>query len=1202
MSLLSSYFETSRAYLIGIQNYDSITNLYTPLQDIDDISECLLDHDFSSANISKIKDATKQDIVDLLRQMGDEINFRDRVLFYFAGHGIAHDSGDEPKGFIIPKDGSRNDEATFIDMNWLSQKFSRLRCKHFLLILDCCFAGSFRWADNYRDSGLDQTKKIYKEKFERFVSDETEAWQVITSASYDEEAIDKLLNLGNRDRSIDKKNSPFAEIFISALRGSVKNYFTDGVITATRLYNYIDIKFAEFITENKLTKRQLPNYFPLQRNRKGQFIFLSPQLGDGALSQLPKLENKNPYKGLSSFESKDNHLFFGRKRAIRNLISLFTATEASEAVLVSGSSGIGKSSLIMAGLIPEMLQHYPDSLKVKSIRPGNIKNGMNYLDTCDTEIAATRLPFILFVDQFEEMVTICSKQERLLWEDFIDKNLLRTNCRVIISMRSDFESQLSELSIIKSGIKNRFVVPPFERNEIKDVIVQPALQSVIEIEATSKDDLEASQFIDRICDEAMQSLGSLPLLSFALERWYDVNLEKTANRFLLNEKYYNGIGGVNGALGTIVDGFMKTLQNREEIENLKRLTLRMATIQDEGFTRVKVYDYELDHPNINTNVRSQKQLLEELIKLRIVITNRKSNLVNVFNEQVYYEFAHDAVLTSWKQLWEWLNAEKINIPVFHQLSEDTQRWKESRYKNSLLWAEGTNLSIVRDNYQEQLNFKNDWISLKQKFISTITYGYKPEITEKPNLFNFEERRFIRKSLLQIRQNKARLNILYSLILVSGIVAIIFGINANIQKKKVISELRRNYANSLANNSDNQEGVTAFYSLQMADKLDPDNPVILQRVFNLFNRGRISFNFLPQNIIPTKNELYYLSFQGNTDLFLVNSSFNSFQVNLSNGKGISRDKKYDLNFPDSQPGFIQKIPYPPDRILPFNKCDAEVTHIIPQDFNEDKLFLMISPSHIRLGGGIRDVITRDTCLTESLNFSQKITHGCFIKDTYSVILICEDNSIFLADFKNKNVFQLIKGYRMNPMSHFYTISDDKTMFAAVNSNKILYVWNLESRYEFNLADTNNSKKIYIDQEFNNASELGNSVFLDNEGNKINIMLFQNSDDYALIVSHNPSYNEFVIYQELPDRYFVTTNKDKSYKIELPTAPNTGEISINYSIDGESIFYSVYPDKILDNPYLKKDESMADSILSQYPSLKGLKSWLHNSSVILSDTIS
>ena len=57
----------------------------------------------------------------------------------------------------------------------------------------------------------------------------------------------------------------------------------------------------------------------------------------------------SPYKGLRAFEKEDENLFFGRENAVRQLMG---AVAACALVPVVGKSGVGKSSLVQAGLLP----------------------------------------------------------------------------------------------------------------------------------------------------------------------------------------------------------------------------------------------------------------------------------------------------------------------------------------------------------------------------------------------------------------------------------------------------------------------------------------------------------------------------------------------------------------------------------------------------------------------------------------------------------------------------------------------------------------------------------------------------------------------------------------------------------------------------------------------------------------------------------
>ncbi|HEX6861234.1 MAG TPA: hypothetical protein VF414_00370, partial [Thermoanaerobaculia bacterium] len=59
----------------------------------------------------------------------------------------------------------------------------------------------------------------------------------------------------------------------------------------------------------------------------------------------------NPYVGPRAFDAADRGLFFGREREVRQLLSLVVARRV---VLLYAPSGAGKTSLLRAGLLPEL--------------------------------------------------------------------------------------------------------------------------------------------------------------------------------------------------------------------------------------------------------------------------------------------------------------------------------------------------------------------------------------------------------------------------------------------------------------------------------------------------------------------------------------------------------------------------------------------------------------------------------------------------------------------------------------------------------------------------------------------------------------------------------------------------------------------------------------------------------------------------------
>jgi WD40 repeat protein/energy-coupling factor transporter ATP-binding protein EcfA2 len=78
-----------------------------------------------------------------------------------------------------------------------------------------------------------------------------------------------------------------------------------------------------------------------------------------------------PYPGLRPFEEKDRAIFFGREAQMVSVLSLL---EEQQFVAVVGSSGSGKSSLILAGVIPAVREGFlrgTREWKIVTLKPGS---------------------------------------------------------------------------------------------------------------------------------------------------------------------------------------------------------------------------------------------------------------------------------------------------------------------------------------------------------------------------------------------------------------------------------------------------------------------------------------------------------------------------------------------------------------------------------------------------------------------------------------------------------------------------------------------------------------------------------------------------------------------------------------------------------------------------------------------------------------
>src|SRR5262249_36279171 len=80
-------------------------------------------------------------------------------------------------------------------------------------------------------------------------------------------------------------------------------------------------------------------------------------------------DERSPFPGLRPFDTGWHRVFFGRTGETKRLAELLRSGAAGTALLVVGPSGSGKSSLVRAGLLPEMAEE-PGWRSLAPILPG----------------------------------------------------------------------------------------------------------------------------------------------------------------------------------------------------------------------------------------------------------------------------------------------------------------------------------------------------------------------------------------------------------------------------------------------------------------------------------------------------------------------------------------------------------------------------------------------------------------------------------------------------------------------------------------------------------------------------------------------------------------------------------------------------------------------------------------------------------------
>lgn len=250
--ILQQKYETSRALVIGINQYKSVSPLGYAVNDAREVSEILVEElGFEQNNVTYLVDqnATKSNILkSFLRFSNDDVKVDDRLFVFFAGHGHTRSGVKGEVGYLVPYDADMADYSTFIRWDELTRNAELVRAKHILFVMDACYGGLAVHRDLRPGSS-----RFLRDMYQRF------SRQVITAGKANEVVADAGGPLPN--------HSVFTGHFIEGIRGKASNEY--GVITASGLMAYVYSKVS-----NDINSDQTPHYG--QFDGDGDFIISVP--------------------------------------------------------------------------------------------------------------------------------------------------------------------------------------------------------------------------------------------------------------------------------------------------------------------------------------------------------------------------------------------------------------------------------------------------------------------------------------------------------------------------------------------------------------------------------------------------------------------------------------------------------------------------------------------------------------------------------------------------------------------------------------------------------------------------------------------------------------------------------------------------------------------------------------------------------------
>lgn len=198
----------------------------------------------------------------------------------------------------------------------------------------------------------------------------------------------------------------------------------------------------------------------------------------------------SPYRHLHWFRREHAPVFFGRGHEIRTLYQRVTASDAAPLILYYGQSGVGKSSLLAAGLLPRLERDY----QVRYVRRDRAKGlaaslagGLNAAVDADPCAAWRGLendagkPLVVVLDQVEEVFTHPGEDPdaeieaglAMLQSLFLDPDQ-RPQGKLILAFRKEWLAELEHRFAEMKLSRAKVYLPPLTRRGIVEAVEGPA--------------------------------------------------------------------------------------------------------------------------------------------------------------------------------------------------------------------------------------------------------------------------------------------------------------------------------------------------------------------------------------------------------------------------------------------------------------------------------------------------------------------------------------------------------------------------------------------------------------------------------------------------------------------------------------------------------------------------------------------------------
>jgi DNA-binding SARP family transcriptional activator/WD40 repeat protein len=338
-----------------------------------------------------------------------------------------------------------------------------------------------------------------------------------------------------------------------------------------------------------------------------------------------------PYRGLLPYDVAHADTFFGRED---DIAACLRRLRDAGVLAVVGPSGVGKSSLLRAGIVASLSgSGRPVLLTTPGGRPMDSLSGLK-----------PRGRQTLVVDQAEEAVTLCADPaERARYFAALALHV-GAGGALVLALRADHLGDLAPYPEIARVLEDgMYLLGPMSEPGLRSAIEGPARRAGLRLEAG---------LVDLLIRDVEGEPAALPMLSHVLRETWERREGPT-----LTVAGYVATGGIRQAVSRSAESVYDAMGATQRSQ-LRSLLLRLVVpTQDGDPVRARV-------PRSKVAVDADHERLVELLV--------EARLVSIDGETV--QIAHEALVRVWPRLRGWLDDDVEGQRLFRHLAGAAEAW------------------------------------------------------------------------------------------------------------------------------------------------------------------------------------------------------------------------------------------------------------------------------------------------------------------------------------------------------------------------------------------------------------------------------------------------------------------------------------------------------------------------------------------------